>query len=132
MKNSNYFLSSNFYKFLFSLSVIIIQFLSCGKIQDKESSVLRVKYLVNSVPSGKEVNLTLETGNGTSTQYNGEVTPYESSSMSFKPGEFMYISARNQTSTGSIKVTIIVNGNIYKESTCSGEYCMASASGSVE
>jgi len=42
------------------------------------------------------------------------------------------ISAQNNGSRGSITVTIYVNGKIFRTSTSSGAYVIASADGAVE
>ncbi|MGR3218814.1 MAG: hypothetical protein ACUZ8H_03220 [Candidatus Anammoxibacter sp.] len=46
-------------------------------------------------------------------------------------GDFVYISAQNQNSSGSVTVTIKKGGTIYKTSTSSGAYVIATASGSL-
>jgi len=45
-------------------------------------------------------------------------------------GTFLYISAQNDSSSGSVVVKIIVDGVVFKQSTSSGAYAIATASGS--
>jgi hypothetical protein len=46
-------------------------------------------------------------------------------------GNFVYISAQNQGESGSVTVTIYINGSVYKTATSSGEYVIAYASGTI-
>jgi len=48
-----------------------------------------------------------------------------------KRGQFLYISAQNCGKSGSITVSIYVDGSLYKKSTSSGAYVIATASGSA-
>lgn len=52
-----------------------------------------------------------------------------SGTYSIPPGQFLYISAQNQSSSGSVTVKIMINGNVWKQSTSSGAYAIATASG---
>lgn len=47
-----------------------------------------------------------------------------------KSGQFLYVSAQNQWETGSVTVEIYKNGSLYKTSTSTGAYVIATASGS--
>lgn len=47
-----------------------------------------------------------------------------------KAGQFLYVSAQNQNATGTVHVSITRNGTLFKESTSSGAYVIATASGS--
>lgn len=44
-------------------------------------------------------------------------------------GQFVYVSAQNCSRTGTIRVTIYKDGEIFKESVSSGAYVIATASG---
>ena len=44
------------------------------------------------------------------------------------PGTHLYVSAQNASSSGSLKVRILLDGQVVKESTSSGAYAIASAS----
>jgi hypothetical protein len=56
-------------------------------------------------------------------------TPWSYSWYGAKSGQFLYVSAQNQKSSGSVKVQIYKNGALYKESESSGAYVIATASG---
>jgi hypothetical protein len=47
----------------------------------------------------------------------------------FSPGSFVYISAQNKQSSGTITCRITVNGSVIAENTSSGGYAIASCSG---
>jgi len=46
-------------------------------------------------------------------------------------GQFMYISAQNQSESGSVTCEILVNNKVVKKSTSSGAYVIATCSGRV-
>lgn len=46
-------------------------------------------------------------------------------------GQFVYISAQNNNNSGIVTVNISVDGEIYKTSTSTGAYVIATASGSI-
>lgn len=48
---------------------------------------------------------------------------------SFPRNEFLYISAQNDTDSGYVTVIIIVNNEVWKNSTSSGAYVIATANG---
>ena len=48
-----------------------------------------------------------------------------------KAGHFAYISAQNLASEGDIRVRILVNGNVWKESSSSGGHVIATTSGTI-
>lgn len=57
--------------------------------------------------------------------------PWNVKFTSTKAGQFVYISAQNQNDTGSVHVSIFLNGTLYKESISSGAFVIATASGST-
>ncbi|MCJ7483176.1 MAG: hypothetical protein MUO31_09450 [Thermodesulfovibrionales bacterium] len=65
---------------------------------------------------------------GTSQTY--AQTPWTYKFSGAKSGQFLYVSAQNQRSSGSVKVEIYKNGDLYKVSESSGAYVIATASGS--
>jgi len=65
---------------------------------------------------------------GTSQEYSN--TPWSYSWSGAKSGQFLYVSAQNQWDTGSVTVEIYKNGNLFKTSTSTGAYVIATASGS--
>lgn len=46
-------------------------------------------------------------------------------------GQFLYISAQNNNSSGSVAVKILLNGDTFKSASSSGAYVIATASGSA-
>ena len=124
-------------KFIVSLFILIILISACEKTNRKTDTTQRevrndrnVRYKITS-DKNRRVSITMNTKNGT-TQYNGIKTPYETPPETFKVGEFVYISAQNQTGSGSITVEITIDAISYKKETCYGEYCIATVSGMVE
>jgi len=65
---------------------------------------------------------------GTSQEYAN--IPWAYSWSGAKSGQFLYVSAQNQWETGSVTVEIYKNGSLYKTSTSTGAYVIATASGS--
>jgi len=109
--------------------------ISKEKTSNKSFKVARIKYEVTGTASSASITLTNQ--NGGTEQYGNVRLPgsYEFS-VPIKRGSFdyyhAYISAQNNGSRGSITVTIYVNGKIFKTSTSSGAYVIASADGAVE
>ncbi len=75
-----------------------------------------------------KVMVTLSNATGGTEQYNNVSVPNTISYSSF-PGWFLYIAAQNQGESGSVTVAIYVNGKLFKTSSSSGAYVIASASG---
>jgi hypothetical protein len=48
-----------------------------------------------------------------------------------KESEFVYISAQNQNSTGTVHVSILLDGVLFKEASSTGAFVIATASGST-
>ena len=77
------------------------------------------------------VDITIENSSGGTSQY-ADVAPPWTYDFSAKVDDFVYVSAQNATSTGSVTATIKIDGDTFKTSTSSGAYVIATASGSVE
>lgn len=92
-----------------------------------EYSGPEVEYKITGTAT--KVDVTLENSSGGTEQYGDVYLPKTYTYYDF-PGYYLYISAQNQGETGSVTVSIYVNGNLYKTSTSSGAYVIASASGS--
>lgn len=91
-----------------------------------EPEELRLQYWVNS--DCGEVSTTYATaGGGTAQRDFGNGVVYESDD--FSSGDFLYISAQNQCDSGDVTVRIYKRGNIYRETSSSGAYIIATASG---
>lgn len=79
--------------------------------------------------TAKEVGVTLSNATGGTEQYSDVSLPKKYTYNSFSDS-FLYISAQNQGESGSVTVSIYVNGKLFKTSRSSGAYVIASASGS--
>ena len=93
-----------------------------------ESLLYDVTYSVTC--SSGTVDITINTG-GNIAQYNGVDTPWTTE---FEADEdtFVYVSAHNNQSSGTVTVSIRKDGNILQSESCSGSYCIATASGSIK
>jgi hypothetical protein len=78
--------------------------------------------------TAEEVNVTLSNPTGGTEQYSSVSLPYKYSYDSFSD-DFVYISAQNQGASGTVTVSIYVNGELFKTSSSSGAYVIATASG---
>ncbi len=114
---------------LLCLSVL----LSCELFQEDEKSPIPVEYKVTCTTG--LVDLTIENASGGTSQFDDMATPW---SYSFEVNNpeygyfFVYVSAQNQQSSGTVTAQIYVNNSLYKTSTSTGAYVIATASGSVE
>ena len=78
--------------------------------------------------SAEEVDVTLSNATGGTEQYTGVSLPHKYSYSSFSD-DFVYISAQNQGEYGTVRVYIYVDGDLFKTSSSSGAYVIATASG---
>lgn len=84
-----------------------------------------------------EVTGTTDRANWTIAYFDGSVgqytlpVPYKTSPLLFRKGDFVYLSAQNDRSSGSVTATIWVNGSRWKQVTSSGAYVIATVSGSL-
>jgi hypothetical protein len=88
------------------------------------------KYDVQYLLSCSSCDITYENSSGGVSQQ-GNVGSSWSYSFTGNTGDFVYISAQNQNDYGSITVTIKRGNTVYKTSTSSGAYVIATASGSI-
>ena len=79
--------------------------------------------------SAHYASVTLSNRTGGTEQYGKVSIPWSYTDKSFS-GSFLYISAQNLGEYGTVTVSIYVNGELYKTSTSSGAYVIATASGS--
>ena len=112
--------------------VLIFSFGGCSKKSEDNSggggiTVYQIEYKATGTASNVFVTYENEDG-GTSQK---EVSVPWLYSFSAGPGFFVYISAQNQGETGSVTVTIYKSGAVFKTSTSTGAYVIASASGSL-
>ena len=80
--------------------------------------------------TAERVDVTLSNATGGTEQYSDVPLPKEYSYNSFSDS-FVYISAQNQGEYGTVIVSIYVNGVLFKTSTSSGAYVIATASGGI-
>lgn len=123
------------------LTVIIIFAVTCGSFftnDSNTSTTTQDTYTAPSYPTVKyeirgtarSVDITLNNPTGGTEQYSNAGLPSNFTYNDFKDN-FLYISAQNQGEYGTVTVNILVNGILYKTSTSSGAYVIATASGST-
>ncbi len=81
------------------------------------------------------IDLTISNENEGTSQYDDMATPWSYSFEVDNPEYgyfFVYVSAQNQQSSGTVTAQIYVDGSLYKTSTSTGAYVIATASGSVD
>jgi len=87
-----------------------------------------IEYKISGTASS--VDVTLNNSNGGTEQYDNVSVPHTYSYKNFND-DFVYISAQNQGESGSVTVKIYHRGTLFKSSTSSGAYVIATASGSI-
>jgi hypothetical protein len=78
--------------------------------------------------SARSASVTLANRSGGTEQYGNVSIPWSYTDKSFSE-RFLYVSAQNQGDRGTITVSIYVNGKLFKTSSSSGAYVIATASG---
>lgn len=78
--------------------------------------------------TAERVFVTLSNPTGGTEQYDNVYLPHRYIFTSF-PESFVYVSAQNQGDSGTVAVSIYVNGTRFKRSSSSGAYVIATASG---
>ena len=111
------------------LLVLLLAILACGSKAPPTPTIqsqYAVIYRVNGFAS--KASLTYETADGT--EQRTVNIPWE---MKFtaKRGQFVYLSAQNETDRGSVTAEIIIDGSSWKTATSTSEYGIANVSGSV-
>ncbi len=74
--------------------------------------------------------ITIENQEGGTSQYTDVIPPW-TMDLSMYRGAFVYVSAQNGTSTGTVTAIIYVDDTVFKTSTSSGAYVIASAYGTL-
>jgi len=119
-------------KFLFLFILMVSILIGCREDPyndtSSEPTYFDVKYEVTGTTS--KVDITIENESGGTSQFSDVSVPwiYEFRRIS---GSFVYLSAQNQLSSGSVTVTIYKNGNVFKSSSSSGAYVIATAYGTL-
>lgn len=104
------------------LFILLIAFASCAE-QSRN-----VNFKVTG--SATDYFVTLTGPDGNTTQY-GSVGSGTSWSAKAYEGNWVYLSAQNNTDQGSVTVTITVDGDVFKTATSTGAYVIASVDGDV-
>lgn len=76
------------------------------------------------------VDVTYQNSGGDAEQKSRVQVPW-SKVITARTGQFVYISAQNQISSGTVTCQILVDGQVVKESESSGGYTIATCSGSI-
>ena len=76
------------------------------------------------------VSLTYENSSGGTSQISSATLPW-TYTFTASGYTFLYVSAQNNNSSGTVTAEIDVNGSVYKTSTSSGAYVIATSSGTV-
>lgn len=105
--------------------LLLVGLVACGG-SDTAPSLPSVTYTVTG--STPEVAITYANATEGTSQVNA-ATPWTLSFTCTKAGQFLYVSAQNQRNSGSVTVRITKAGTTYKESTSSGAFVIATASG---
>jgi hypothetical protein len=108
--------------------LVLLTLVGCGSKSDSgPDSVDTVTYRVDG--SATSVAITYQ-NNTEGTSQITTTTPWTYSFQHPHAGQFLYVSAQNQNETGTVHVSITLNGSLFKESTSSGAFVIATASGS--
>ncbi len=113
-------------KYILFVFITVTLLFGCEKDEATGPVIYSVKYEATGTTAS--VNITIENEQGGTSQY-ADINPTWDYSFTRSAGEFVYISAQNQTEYGSVTVTIYVDGDVWKTSSSNGAYVIASASG---
>lgn len=102
-------------------------------LDDDKYIIISYQYLVRYEITGtaKTVDVTLNNSNGGTSQYSNVTLPKSYKYSTFND-DFLYISAQNNDKLGSVTVSIYYKDKLFKTSTSSGAYVIATASGSAD
>jgi hypothetical protein len=126
-------------KIIFLISLILIPlfiFIGCDSLL--WDGVYNIKYVVSG--TAPSVDLTIENSSGGISQYSNKALPWEyefSAKVSEYDFIFLYVSAQNNSSSGSVTSKIYVkksiedNYTLFKTSTSEGRYVIATSHGSL-
>jgi len=91
-------------------------------------TTIDVEYRVTG--SAQTVDITISNEGGGTSQFADQPVPW-SYEFEGEEDDFVYVSAQNQGETGTVTATIYKDGKKFKNSTSSGAYVIATASGSL-
>ena len=112
--------------------VLAAAVLLAGCLDEEEESGTAVEYRVNGSACAVDVTISNEE-EGTS-QFGPAALPWTYAfviPLGEESGFFVYVSAQNQCSSGSVTAEIFVDGEEFRSSTSSGAFVIATASGSL-
>lgn len=89
-----------------------------------------LEYRVTGTGLGLSAGLTYSNCSGGTSQQSDAQLPWSFTCASVRGGQFLYISAQNNRSSGCVKTQIFKRGILYRESESCGAYVIATASGS--
>jgi len=95
-----------------------------------DAKVWDVEYKVSG--SGGSFDVTISNKDDGTSQYDNVSSGWTYSFSTSDHGRFLYVSAQNQNSSGSVNTKIYVDGKQKKTSTSSGAYVIASSSMSLD
>lgn len=111
------------------LILAIFLIFGCDKKENPvESNTAEVEYRVTG--TAVMVDLTISNESEGTEQFSNARLPWSKNFVGTK-GNFIYVSAQNTGSSGSVTAAIYINGSIFKTSTSNGAYVIATASGSI-
>ena len=113
-----------FYLFFVAVLFFGLLFSSC----DKLNMLGKIKYEVTCTPRGFDVTYTNRGGNTEQKDISGSRW---STSFTGDQGAFVYVSAQAHNDNANITVKIYYGGKIIKQAHSSGDYVIATASGSL-
>lgn len=113
-------------KRLFSSVIAGMLVVACGGQGDEKPQTYSVTYSVTGVNTSS-ASVTYENSSGGTAQET--ITLPWSKNITGKPGSFLYVSAQNNKNTGSITASISINSTVFKTTTSSGGFVIATASG---
>lgn len=121
---------------LFGVGVLMVGALVVGTLirgdetgPSSTSTPTVVEYYVSGSAGARSASLTYEAAPG-ATEQDDVRLPWRYSVRDYKPGMFLYVSARNSSDEGCVDVRIFINKKSVKDATSCGRYSSASVKGS--
>jgi hypothetical protein len=119
---------------LFTACLVAFSAVSCGGFDSPTSPspitarpICSIEYRVTGTTL--QASVTFENVSGGTSQMDPVAVPWSTAFTAY-PDAFLYISAQNNTASGTITASVIKNGLVYKTTTSTGAYVIATASGS--
>jgi hypothetical protein len=106
----------------------VLCIMACGGKTPTAPSGGSVTYKVSGIGTSS-ASLTYATAGGGTAQVSNATLPW-SYTWTAKAGDFLYISAQNNASSGSVTVEIWKGSSLFQTTTSTGAYVIATASGS--